>query len=144
ARHQDHARLEKAAKARRGRRHDAHAELRVVVLERELVVVLEQANMPGFQLPHTEVEQDRLLDPAVDDPITVGRLSEAQLATVERGDGVLDRLAVFGSVESPWLGEGRFDDRPQLAGGGGHSWMLSQTAIARSIWSSVGTRAMRK
>src|SRR5207249_3554399 len=58
ARHQDHAGLEEASVARRRGRYDTHPEPRVVVLERNLVVVFELADLPRLDLAQAKIQQD--------------------------------------------------------------------------------------
>ena len=90
ARHQHDAGREERAVARRRRRHDAHAELRVVVLERDLVEVLERADLDRLELAQPEVLEDRRLRLLVHAPLAVDLLRDAHLAAVERRDRLLD------------------------------------------------------
>src|SRR2546427_654451 len=90
ARHQDHIPRQEGAEARRCGRYDAHAELLVAVLERDLVSVLEQAQLLRLDLPQLEVLDDRGLGVFVDDPLTVAFLRDADLAPVERRDRFFD------------------------------------------------------
>ena len=60
--HQDHPAREERPVARDGRRDDAHAELLVARLERDLVVVLERPDLARLHLLRPEVVEDRRLD----------------------------------------------------------------------------------
>ena len=68
ARHQHRAGLDERPAAHRGGRHDAHALQRVDALQRDLVVVRERAVLDDLHLLEAEVQEDRLLQPAVDGP----------------------------------------------------------------------------
>src|SRR5262249_3580302 len=81
---------EEGAIPRRRRRNDAHAALRVIALERDLVEVLERTDVDRLELPHPEVLEYRCLRLLVDAPLTVALLRHAQLAAVERCDRLVD------------------------------------------------------
>src|SRR5205085_1281326 len=93
ARHQDDAGGEVGAVAGGRGRHDAHAELLVPVLERDLVVILERSDLARLQLAQAEVGEDRALRLLVHTPLAVDALGHAALAAVE---GVDDLLRSFG------------------------------------------------
>src|SRR5581483_1099008 len=113
ARHHHDALREIRAVARSRGRYDAHAELCVVALQRDLVEVLVRPDLDRLHLPDPEVVEDRRLRVLVDTPLAVDLLGDAHLAAVERGDHVL----------------------------GAHS--ASRMDAARSHSSSVGTSANR-
>src|SRR5205823_5785532 len=92
ARHQHDPGREVRAVARRRRRDDAHPELLVAALERDLVVVLERPDLPRLQLTEPEVLENRALGLLVHAPVAVDRLCDPRLAAVERRDQLLDAL----------------------------------------------------
>src|SRR5207302_5961347 len=104
ARHHDHARLEIAAVARHRRRHHSYTQAGVVALERDLVVVLELANLPCVELAQTEVQQDRLLHPGVDDPLAGKFFGEPDLTAIQTSDGGFDRVSTVGPLEALTIG----------------------------------------
>jgi hypothetical protein len=114
ARHHHHAGREVGAVARDGRRHDADAELLVVLLQRDLVVVLERADLLRLHPARAEVREDRLLCVAVHAPVAVDGLGHTDLAAVERGDRLVDVHSTSSRIDA-----------------------------ARSHSSSVGTNAIR-
>ena len=65
ARHHDHARREVRAPAGRRAGDDAHTGRLVVLLQRDLVAVLERAELGGLHVREPEQQQDRLLEPLV-------------------------------------------------------------------------------
>ena len=88
--HHDRARLQKAAVARNGVRHDPDAQFGVVALERNLIVEFEGRRLDRFHLLDREIEDDGLFHPFVDLPPAVSqRLGHTQAALVE----VLDHFA---------------------------------------------------
>ena len=108
-RHQDHAAREERAVARDRRRDDADAELLVARLERDLVVVLERPDLARLHLARAEVVEDRRLHVLVDDPVVTGRLGDADLAAVERGDRLVGRHSAASRIaaarsHSSWVG----------------------------------------
>src|SRR5262249_9044714 len=66
-RHQDHAGREVGAPPGGTAGDDTHPRRRVVVLERELVVVLERPGFDNGEVLEPEQQEDRLLQPLVDD-----------------------------------------------------------------------------
>ena len=95
ARHQHDARRQVRAVARGRRRHDAHAERLVPVLERQLVVVLERGRPRS---PRAPARGSRAAPPASPSartlPAVALGLGHAHLAPVEHRDHRLDRLRV--------------------------------------------------
>jgi hypothetical protein len=60
-------------------------------LQRELVVVLERTELDGLHAAQPEEQQDRLLQPLVDDDLAAGvDLGDAGLAAVEEPDRLVD------------------------------------------------------
>src|SRR5690606_24378423 len=96
ARHEHRAGLDEAAAAGGGGRDDADVGAGPVALEGDLVEVLVGAKLDRLQLADGEVEEDRLLDPRVDRPRRPRRArgGDPQLAAIERGDHLLDGVAV--------------------------------------------------
>src|SRR5207302_11258248 len=97
--HQNHARLEVAAVAGDRGWYHSHPEASVLALQRNLVVVLERTDLERLHSPQPEVEQDRALDPRVDDPLAVTWLGQTHLAAVQSSNCRLDRLPRLGSLE---------------------------------------------
>src|SRR5215212_6751602 len=95
----DPARQERAVPGNGGR-HDAHAELLVAALERDLVAVLEEAELLRLDLPEAEVLEDRVLRLLVDGPLAVHPLRHARLAAIARGDDLLDALRCHSASSS--------------------------------------------
>ena len=85
--------------ARHAGRHDAHAEVGVVALDRDLVEKLEISDLDPLDLPQAEVQENRLLHPFVHGPAVVAALGDPNVSRIEEGDGVLD----WGGVELPGL-----------------------------------------
>src|SRR5205807_7260019 len=73
---------------------DAYAELLVVALEGNLVVVDERPDLLRFHVAQAEVLEDRLRRFVVHPPVAVVGLRHAQLTAVEPGDHLLDALGV--------------------------------------------------
>ena len=68
-------------------------------LQRQLVVVLERTDLDGLHAAQPEQQQDRLLEPLVDDDLTARvDLGDARFA-VEQTDGVVDPLIGVGVVQ---------------------------------------------
>lgn len=87
--HQDGAPRDEAAHAGDGRRHHTHAEGLEAGLDRDLVAPLERSGLHGFHALETEVAQNGLLHPRVDDPVAVecrGWRGHAQFTAVEQLD----------------------------------------------------------
>src|SRR3954447_1278166 len=93
ARHNDHAGGEVAAPPGRSAGDDPHAEPLVVHLERDLVGVLERAELDRRHGGDAEEQQDRLLAPLVDDDVVALELGDARLARVEPVDRLVHGLA---------------------------------------------------
>ena len=70
------------------------------MLERDLVAVLEEAELLRLDLTQPEVVEDRSLRVLVDDPLTVALLGDADFASVERADRVLDRHRTSRKIEA--------------------------------------------
>ena len=113
ARHHHDAGREVRAVARSRRRNDAHAQRRIVALQRNLVEILVRSDLDRLQLADAEVIEDRRLRVLVHAPLAVDLLRDAQLAAVERRDRLFSRQS------------------------------SSRIAAARSHSSSVGTSAKR-
>src|SRR3954452_1256707 len=120
-RHQHDSRREKRAVARRRRGDDPDAELLIAVLQRDLVVVLERADLTRLQLAEAEVLENRALGFLVHAPAAVDGLRDARLAAIESCDHLLD----------------------PLGGELGHN-TRSRISAARSHSASVGTSASRQ
>src|SRR5581483_5302138 len=90
-RHQHDAAREERAVAGGGGRYDADAELVVARLERDLVVVLERADLTRLHLTQAEVVEDRALDVLVDTPVVAVGLGDPHLAAIECRDRVFGR-----------------------------------------------------
>src|SRR6185312_15642045 len=90
ARHHHHVLGEERPVAGDRGRHHPHSEAGVVALERDLVAVLERAELDRLHLPLPEVVDDRRLRLLVDDPVVPGALGDADLAAVESGDRLVD------------------------------------------------------
>src|SRR5207237_407668 len=90
-RHQHDAAREKRAVARGCGWHDANAELVVAALERDLVVILEGADLAWLHLPRPEEIEDRGLNLAVHAPVVAVGFRDAHLAAIERGDRLFGR-----------------------------------------------------
>ena len=67
-------------------------------------MVLIRPDLEGVHLPKAEVEEDRLLDPLVDDPIPVDLLRNPHLTPVQAGDRPLHLFA--GGLGVDLAGEG--------------------------------------
>ena len=89
-RHQHDSLGEERAVAGHAGRDDAHAAICVVGLHRDLVEELQPADVHRLDLAHPEVEEDRLLQPLVDHPAVFAGLGDANVATIECRDGILD------------------------------------------------------
>ena len=112
--HQDDAGLQKAAIARDAGRHHAHLLPGQIVLERNLVVELERSHFMHGHRRDAEVQQNRFFDPRVNDPAVRGRLRDANLAAVERGDGVQDGFHVAPLRQQGAVGIGGRDEFCEL------------------------------
>src|SRR5581483_5504200 len=88
--HHDAFREERAVPGDR-RRDDAHAALRVVALERDLVVVLKRPELDRLHPPLPEVVEDRRLRLLVHDPVVARALGDPDLAAVERRNRLVGR-----------------------------------------------------
>ncbi len=76
-------------------RNDAHARFGEVVLEGDLVVVLEGADLDGLHLADAEVQQHRALGPRVHRPFAVIALGgHAHLSAIQEPHRPHDSLAV--------------------------------------------------
>jgi hypothetical protein len=60
------------------------------VLERDLVVILERADLAQLHPAQAEIRVDRRLRFGVDAPVVAVWLGDAELAAIERGDELLD------------------------------------------------------
>jgi hypothetical protein len=67
--------------------------LREVVLEGDLVGVLEGAKLGGLHVGQPEEQQDGLLEPLVDNDLTVVELGDASVASVQQVDRGVHDLA---------------------------------------------------
>jgi hypothetical protein len=89
---------EERAPAGRGAREGAHAGLGEAVLEGKLVGVLEGPGLDRLHAAQREEQQDRLLEPLVDDHLVGGvvDLGHAGLARIEKLNGLLHDLGRVG------------------------------------------------
>ena len=70
------------------------------MLERDLVAVLEQAQLLRLHLPDPEVLEDGALRLVVDVPFAVDALGHPRLAAVEGADDLLDAVGRHSAVSS--------------------------------------------
>ena len=98
ARHEDDSFGEERPVPRDARRNDADPTLGIVGLDGDLVEEVQAPNFHRLDLAQAEVEEDRLLDPLVDDPGIVSLLRHANVASVQAREGVLDGLGVEGAA----------------------------------------------
>src|SRR5205085_667775 len=76
--------------ARRRARHHPDPGGLVVLLERDLVAVLERTELARLHVREAEQQQDRLLQPLVDDHVVADALRHPHLAAVEQVDRFAD------------------------------------------------------
>ncbi len=72
-------------------------------------MVLERPDLVRLHLLRPEVVEDRRLGLRVDDPVVAGRLGDADLAAVERGDRLAGRHSAASRIcaarsHSAWVG----------------------------------------
>ena len=141
--HQHDTSPEEGTPTRRGPRQGTHARLGKSVLQGQLVGVLERAQLDRLHAAQREQQEDRLLQPLVDDDLVADRvyLGHPGLAGVEKVDRLLDqlrRVAVGRTQLVPPL--------PQLldAAPGDQPWLTlarrSPTNANRSIGWTTATR----
>ena len=105
ARHQHDAPGQERPVPRRRRRHHAHTQSLVPVLEGQLVVVLERPGLAHLEAADPEVEQHGLLHPRVHQPARPVGLRHTDLAPIQHADRRLDGLVV--EAGPPDRGSGR-------------------------------------
>ena len=101
---------------------------------------LEDPGPHRLHAPEAEVEQDRLLEPLVDDPLAAHRLGHPDGAPVEEGNGLLDGLLVGGRGQQVGVVVRLADQFLDAHDGASRA---RQAAAARAHSFRVGTRAMR-
>ncbi len=90
------------------------------IFQRHFVIELRIARVDDDIFPSAEIEQDRLLQPLIDDPLAVLLFGDARLAAVEQPDRGLEGVQqVAGDVlrgQSGALFKGRLDQGLQCLG----------------------------
>src|SRR4051812_14751508 len=128
ARHHHHAAVEERSPPRRGTRYYPHTGRLVALLQRHLVGVLERAQLRRLHGRALEVDEDRLLEPLVDDDVAVGiDLGHARVTAVEEVDRLSnhrERVAVGDGQLAPPLPQ-LFDLRLQISHGRSTYWPFS-------------------
>ena len=117
-----------------------------MALERDLVVVLERAELDRLHVREAEQEEHRVLQPLVDDDVVVDDLGDARLTGVEQVDRGVDGVLRVGEghhrieVVAPLPERG--DGLGQVVHGGRSPYAVRRSQASAS-WSSVTVSASR-